>query len=206
MIPCFFLRFFFGAGTAFFSSVSVFRFSSGAGCRALCNREDCVAPGRRAYCVKDVKVTSERWRSVRLFYNQRFSIIPTWNAHLCIQHYAFFGIKYSKYCRINYILTLIRLQIYYRQPGRYIYSLYCTSLFESLLSWSCSVSLNILCSVFIITKVTTGNSLTKIQVCKSSFSDKDVLKFDVYILLHTCINIKSFIFIATVYVTMKMLF
>lgn len=89
VIPCFFLRFFFGAGTAFFSSVSVFRFSSGAGCRALCNREDCVAPGRRAYCVKDVKVTSERLRSVRLFYNQRFSIIPTWNAHLCIQHYAF---------------------------------------------------------------------------------------------------------------------
>lgn len=59
VIPCFFLRFFFGAGTAFFSSTSVFCFSSGAGCRALCNREDCVAPGRRAYCVKDVKVTSE---------------------------------------------------------------------------------------------------------------------------------------------------
>lgn len=55
-------------------------------------------------------------------------------------------------------------------------------------------------------KVTTGNSLTKIQVCKSSFSDKDVLKFDVYVLLHTCIDIKSFMLIATVYVTMNMLF
>lgn len=72
VIPCFFLRFFFGAGTAFFSSTSVLCFSSEAGCRALCNREDCVAPGCRAYCVKDVKVTSERSKSVRLFYNQLF--------------------------------------------------------------------------------------------------------------------------------------
>lgn len=72
VIPCFFLRFFFGAGTAFFSSTSVLCFSSEAGCRALCNREDCVAPGCRAYCVKDVKVTSERSKSVRLFDNQLF--------------------------------------------------------------------------------------------------------------------------------------
>lgn len=68
-MPCFFLRFFLGAGSGFFSSDSTLRFSSGAAGRALCNREDCVAPGLRAYCVKDVKVTSERFNSLVL---QRF--------------------------------------------------------------------------------------------------------------------------------------
>ena len=69
VMPCFFLRFFLGAGSGFFSSDSTLRFSSGAAGRALCNREDCVAPGLRAYCVKDVKVTSERFNSLVL---QRF--------------------------------------------------------------------------------------------------------------------------------------
>lgn len=80
-----------------------------------------------------------------------------------------------------------------------------TSLFELLLNQSSELKYFMLRFQNIIMKV------TKNQVCKSSFSNQGVLKFDAYALLHTCtcINIKSLL-IATVhacdYEVMNMLF